>query len=289
MHLPCRGETKALNDFSRTLASGRFVQLTGGLTHYRLSGPDMGKTAVLVHGIAGPFGIWQHVTESLTVRGIRVLEYDLYGRGYSDRPDVTYDIDLFLTQLRELLVALRIDHPFTLVGWSLGGMIAAAYTARFPKEVGRVVLIAPAGIDVSLPAISRFGMAPVLGDMLMSLVGRRLVLKSLARGLHRQERESDYVGLISEQMQYRGYLRAFLSTLRNCVCRDSSKDFQAIGVLDIPVSMISGSEDQTIPLSARDKIAQLIPNIVCREIEDAGHVPQIERPEALNSLLAEFV
>ncbi|NIO11123.1 MAG: alpha/beta fold hydrolase, partial [Deltaproteobacteria bacterium] len=74
---------------------------------------------------------------------------------YSDRPDVPYDIDLYVNQLDDLLSGLSIKFPVALVGWSLGGMISVVYAARYPKIIDRLILIAPAGIVVSRPAISR--------------------------------------------------------------------------------------------------------------------------------------
>ena len=121
MPFPYRGEYKKLDDDARESASGTFIELSKGLTHYRLFGPQSGKTVVFIHGIAGPLGIWQHVTDPLRRQGFQILQYDLYGRGYSDRPDGPYDIDLYINQLHDLLSGLSIELPVTLVCWSLGG------------------------------------------------------------------------------------------------------------------------------------------------------------------------
>ena len=89
MLFPYRGEIKELGEDARAGSSGSFVQLSKGLTHYDLSGPFDGKVVVLIHGICGPFGIWSKIENSLSSQGFRILKYDLYGRGYSDRPDVS--------------------------------------------------------------------------------------------------------------------------------------------------------------------------------------------------------
>jgi pimeloyl-ACP methyl ester carboxylesterase len=289
MPLAYRGETKVLDEASRAYASGSFIRLSKGLTHYKLSGPEGGEVVVLIHGIAGPMGIWNNVTTCLSEIGFRVLQYDLYGRGYSDRPTERYDIDLFAEQFRQLVVELKLKTPMSLIGWSLGGMISGVYATRFPGEVNHLILIAPAGLDVTLPTTARIGMVPVLGELLISMWGRGIVLKSLTRGLHRRELAGEYIALVSEQMQHRGYLRAFLSTLRHCAYRDSTKEYQAVGELGISVLLISGSEDTTIPVSARNKIVSLIPDLEHREIKGAGHIPMLEAPEAVRTLLLDFI
>jgi len=89
-------------------------------------------------------------------------------------------------------------------------------------------------------------------------------------------------------MQYRGYLRSFLSTLRYCVFEDASEDYRTIGNLELPVLMISGSEDSFITQEARNRIGKLIPCLKYNEILGAGHIPHFERPEEVSHLLINF-
>ena len=289
MMLLYRGENKKLDCIARRSAPGKFIQLSKGLTHYELLGLQDGKTVVLIHGIAGPFRIWKKVTDPLIRHGFRILQYDMYGRGYSDRPNVTYDINLFVNQLVEILKELSIKLPVTLIGWSLGGMIAVGYTARYSKKVDQLILIAPAGVGISRPAMARIVMIPLLGEILMSLLGRAIIIRSLLKGLHSNDLVNDYRALVSEQMQYRGYLRSFLSTIRYCVFEDASEDYRTIGNLELPVLMISGSEDSFITQEARNRIGELIPSLEYNEILGTGHIPHFERPEEVSRLLINFI
>jgi len=71
---------------------------------------------------------------------------DLYGRGYSDAPETTYDSTLYTTQLALLMQYLKWDKA-NIVGLSMGGGIAAAFTSQFPHLVDEgVALIASAGL-----------------------------------------------------------------------------------------------------------------------------------------------
>lgn len=82
----------------------------------------------------------------LAAAGYRVLLYDLYGRGYSDAPKgVAYDPQLYVMQLALLLQHLQWK-SVRVVGFSMGGAIAASFVAAFPELVERdVVLVASAG------------------------------------------------------------------------------------------------------------------------------------------------
>ncbi len=86
---------------------------------------------------------------------IPLLCTDLYGMGYSEAPQVTYDANLFLSQLSMLLQYLKWDNVY-LVGSSMGGAISASFAALFPWLVkDKVVLIACAGlVSVSDPHVT---------------------------------------------------------------------------------------------------------------------------------------
>ena len=283
------GETRELDDEERSISSDSFVQLSKGLTHYKLAGPSDGNLVVFIHGIAGPFGIWSKVANSLMSRGFGILQYDLYGRGYSDRPDVKYDLDLYINQLSELLAVLSIRHPIYLVGWSLGGMIAVAYSAKYSNKIEKLILIAPSGVGISRPMNAKIAMVPFLGELLMGLLGRQVIVRFALKELHSDDLINEFRSLMTEQMQYQGYLRAFLSTLRYCAFEDATEDYRTIGKLGLPVLMISGSEDSIIKPSARRRICELIPHLHYNEILDTGHMPPFERPMEVSRILTDFI
>src|SRR6187402_1206987 len=75
-----RTETKELNDATRRLTGGSFLQLPDGVTHYELGNPTRDRTVVLVHGFSVPYFIFDPTFHFLTQNGFRVLRYDLFGR-----------------------------------------------------------------------------------------------------------------------------------------------------------------------------------------------------------------
>ena len=91
-----------LDDAVRRGTPGQFVRLSDGFTHYELGGPPTGRLVVLAAGFSVPYYIWDPTFSALTEAGVRVLRYDYYGRGFSDRPDVPYDQAFYVRQLAEL-------------------------------------------------------------------------------------------------------------------------------------------------------------------------------------------
>ncbi|GLI77323.1 hypothetical protein PoHVEF18_005612 [Penicillium ochrochloron] len=148
-------------------------------------GREDGPKVLLVHGITTPCIALGGVAHALVDRGCRVMLFDLFGRGYSDCPsDLPQDERLFATQMMLALTSSPISWTgagsgkFCLVGYSLGGGIAAAFASFFPQLLTSLVLLAPAGLvrDSQISFQSRIlysgGLMPE--SLLGYLVGRRL-------------------------------------------------------------------------------------------------------------------
>lgn len=122
--LPYAGEwrCKPMKGAARVDAPGGFAELPRGLTRYRWSGLLRGPVAVCARRLTTPGQAWEGIAEGLAAQGIRVLTYDLYGRGYSDRPAGRQDAESFCGQLEELLENQGIGEDVTLIGYSMGGV-----------------------------------------------------------------------------------------------------------------------------------------------------------------------
>ena len=184
MSFSYRDETKELNDLTRKDLSGSFIELPDGVTHYELNNPEKENTVILVHGFSVPYFIYDPTFEFLTQSGFRVVRYDLFGRGFSDRPDTRYNIDLFVNQLADLLEALPFTRPVNLVGLSTGGPITAAFTARFPERVNKLVLIDPIGAKIlALARVLKAAAMPIVGEAIISLFRSDGIVKNIASNL----------------------------------------------------------------------------------------------------------
>lgn len=286
-----RGESRDLDAAARAAAPGQFVALPEGRVHYEIAGPPEGQIVVLVHGFSVPYHIWDPTFVALVEAGFRVLRYDLYGRGYSDRPDVAYDADLFDRQLLGLLSALNVTRPVDLVGLSMGGAIAIVFTHRHPDRVRRLCLIDPAGLPQKQTLTARLVVLPRLGEWMMNLLGDRVLLAGLQDDFYDTGRFPDpaYVEKYRQQMPYRGFKRALLSTLRSGFLTSIQAEYEEVGRQDRPVLLIWGRQDRVLPFALSEQVRRLIPGVEFRAIERAGHVPHYERPEQVNPLLTEFL
>jgi pimeloyl-ACP methyl ester carboxylesterase len=288
--IPFRTETRELNDETRRYTGGSFVPLSAGITHYELSNITKDNTVVFVHGFSVPYFIFDPTFHFLSRHGFRVLRYDLFGRGFSDRPDTDYDIELFVRQLCELMDALRLIHPVTLVGLSMGGPIAATFTARFPQRVAKLVLIDPAGArSPAFPRLLKIFKKPVIGEVILALIGSRGMVKHVASDLLDKQLVEQFQERYMLQMQFKGFKRALLSTVRNNMLESFMITYRGVGSLNKPSLLFWGRKDTTVPLVQSEDICAAIPNIELHVIDDCSHIPHYEKPEKTNPLLLEFL
>ena len=285
-----RGETRELDDLTRREASGSFVQLRDGITHYELSNPEAEQTAVLVHGFSTPYYIYDPTFAFLTRSGLRVLRYDLFGRGFSDRPATPYNIDLFVRQLHDLLDSLGLTGRVSLVGLSMGGPITAAFTARFPERVNKLVLIDPAGVRRVFPLLAlKAATIPGLGETILNLIGNGGMVRNIASDLFDRTYLEHFQERYLVQMQYKGFKQAILSTVRNGMLDSFMDDYQRIGKTDRSVLLFWGRHDRTVPFHHSNDLRQAIPRAQLHVIEDGGHLPHYEKPEQVNPVLLQFL
>lgn len=290
MPISYRDETKELDDLTRKDASGSFLQLTEGLTHYELSNPGAQETVVLVHGFSVPQFIFDPTFSFLTEQRFRVLRYDLYGRGFSDRPDKPYGIDLYVGQLADLLDALEIRQPVSLVGLSMGGPITATFTVRFSQRVHKLVLIVPVGARAfPLARLARVAALPGLGEILIGTVTH----VGLASKIANSQLDAEYIGAFGQkyvvQMRYKGFKRALLSTIRSKMLEPCLDIYRQIGKSNLPVLLLWGRQDRAVPFHHSNILREAIPGMEFHAIEDSGHIPHFEKPDVVNPLLLRFL
>lgn len=285
-----RTETKELNDDTRRMTGGSFVPLPDGTTHYEMSNITRDQTVVLVHGFSTPYFIYDPTFHFLTQNGFRVLRYDLFGRGFSDRPQTRYNIDLFVKQLADLLDALRLMRPVNLVGLSMGGPVTAAFTARFPQRVRSLTWIDPAGVrSLSETPLLKLVKLPVLPELIVGLAGSEAFINHNARDFFDPKLVEHFKSVYRVQLKYKGFMRAMLSSVRNGMLDSFLDVYKRVGKTEIPVLLFWGQNDPTVPFEHSNDLCAMIPHLQFHLIENCGHLPHYERPEVVNPLLLEFL
>ncbi|WP_373060697.1 alpha/beta fold hydrolase [Gemmatimonas sp.] len=278
-------EQGPLNAAARTGVPGQFVALSGGVTHYDIAGPDTGRVVVLVHGFSVPSYIWDSTSTALSAAGYRVIRYDVYGRGWSDRPDAAYDGAMYDAQLDELLDSLHITQPIDLVGLSFGGYVTSHYVAGHAARVRTLTMIDPASTARELPGFLSW---PVVGPWIWQTTQVPGMAEGQASDFLHPEQFPTWAEQYRPQMRYDGFGRALLRSAFTMRRTDFGALFAAAGKTGVPALLVWGKQDRTVPIALSAVARTHMPSIEFFAVDSAGHLPHIEQSALVHAKMQEF-
>lgn len=280
-------EVFELNNDTREGLYGEFIRLSDGWTHYEMKRTGEIGTIVLIHGNSSPYFSFDNNVAVLSEAGFRVLRYDIYGHGFSDRPEVDFDHFLHDRQLGELLDTLDIRGPVDLMGTSQGGSIAVYFTAHHPERVRKLALLAPL-MDEFTGMNSLDLIKTPVEDYFKTAFFDNMNLKSSADVFVFVEKLDGFQEKYRLQMQYKGWKRAKLSNMRKIDLETITRAFKTVGEQDRQVLLIWGELDKLIPEESVRRMVKVLANSEFRMIAGAGHIAHYEFPEVVNPILVEF-
>ncbi len=254
----------------RQEAGGHYLPLSQGLTHVVDEGDAEQPTMLLVHGATVPHWEFDRLVPHLRAAGWRVVRFDFFGHGLSDRPAVRYNFELFLGQALEVVQALRAPPRLTILGHSFGAAIAAAIAQKRPEVVERLVLVAPL-LDFMAGAFWPGAFAlPGIGRPLMRWIG----LPALER-----RRERRYAAIGAEHLTRRfvaearapGYAEALASMFANRTLGDQRERYRRLRAGPGEIVVVAGAADRVVPLRDVARVCAMLPQHRYLEIPDAEH------------------
>jgi 3-oxoadipate enol-lactonase len=258
------------------------MQTSDGRFSYEAAGDPTASPLVFLHGIGGAARAWRRQVSDFG-NDYRAVAWDMPGYGGS-APLATATIATLTDALDDFLAAIGANRPI-LVGHSIGGMIVQEWLVKHPIAASAVVLAQTS------PA---FGNAD--GDWQRSFIDARLgplsrgeTMASLAPGLVEE--------LVGENPDAEG-----MALARDCMASVPEASYSAsmmallgfdqrhaLKDITVPVLVLSGSRDRNAPAPMMAKMASYIPHATYVELDGAGHLVNLERPDAFNSALRQFL
>jgi pimeloyl-ACP methyl ester carboxylesterase len=255
------------------LPGARFIRLRTGRVHYLDVGE--GPPILLMHGSGRSIVDWQQGVVQGLARHHRVIAFDYYGNGFSDRSAAfQYGYDLWVNEAVDLLDALHVDHV-TVVGQSVGGAVACLLAAEHPDRVDHVVTIGT-GLTIEpqqfLPAI------PGVGEVMLARV---LSFGETYGPSHRAALEASF--------RIKGTRSAMLEYIRRQMTFDGSRlMFGVFEDIRAPVLQIHGANDRHIPVEVGRALTRRT-HARFVVVENVGHNVHIEAPDRTVREIESFV
>lgn len=241
-----------------------------------------GHAVVLVHGYVGDGrSTWRSQLDALG-GDFTLVAWDAPGAGASSDPPEDLGMAGFADCLAKLIAALGLDDPH-LVGISFGGALVLELHRRHPTIAATLTLVsAYAGWGGSLPpavAGQRLEQALALAD----LSPRELVdalRPTMFSTAPSPAVEEEFVAslLATHPAGFRAMARASAEDLR-----------AALPAVDVPTLLVYGDKDVRAPLSVAQDLHASIAGSELVILEGAGHVCNLEAPEAFNEVLRSFL
>lgn len=265
----------------------QYLHISSRTISYFDSAPDAGTARVLVLIHAFPLGaaMWEGQARALPP-GWRLLAPDVRGFGGStlQEPDEDPVIDDYATDVLDLLRELGITSA-VVGGMSMGGYVTFALLRRAPGLASAVVLAdTRAGADTlegranrrsMLALVEREGPSGIARDMMPKLLGKttlesRADVEPLVRRLIKQQSAAAIRGAIHRMMQR----------------PDAMGVVQA---LKVPTLILVGDQDTLTPVEESRKLAAAHGAAELVIVPSAGHLANLEHPEAFNAALTAFL
>ncbi len=287
LYLKNNTEVLTLDEAARKNVSGSFVQLTDGITHYELAGPDTGKVVVLVHGFSVPYYIWDSTFVALVQEGYRVLRYDEYGRGFSDRPNKVYEASLLRHQLEELLEKLQLQSVYAIAGLSFGGPVVTDFVIHHPNQVDKVILVDPYyPVESSMPPQRQYPESYL--RYMMALSPEDVVIGQLTDFKY-PDRFPGWTEQYKVQMQYKGFRHAIISTRLHYATPEKMRaNYRELDTLNKRILLIWGKDDITTPFISSDDLRTVL-RVEFKPLDDAAHLPHMEKATLVNAKILTFL
>jgi pyruvate dehydrogenase E2 component (dihydrolipoyllysine-residue acetyltransferase) len=258
------------------------IEIDTGRGH-RLRVLDLGAgnavPVILVHGFGADLNSWMF-TQPALAESRRAVALDLPGHGGSTKVLDGADGSSFAAVIDRALAALGIERVH-LVGHSMGGGIALAFAAGQPERVASLTLIASAQLGPEINA--------AFIDGFVRAQRRREAQEVLALLVHDPALVSR--AMVEDVLRYKR-LDGVAAALETIAAEWFPGGIQRVGNaelaanLSVPVQLIWGRGDRIIPLAHAEALADKLPVHI---IDDAGHLPHMEKSGEVNRLIARFI
>jgi len=239
-----------------------------------------GPTVILLHGLGGSWQSW-HFNIAALAEKYHVVVPDQIGFGKSDKPFVNYRIRTYVDFLDQFCKQLKIERA-TLVGNSMGGWIAAMFTASFPDRVEKLVLEDAAGYAPPKDFDTRvyWGLNPTTREGMKVLLAKVFYSKAF---------QTD--AFIDQSIAARlaagdGYT---INSVTESIVRGEDFLDDIAKTIKRPTLIIWGRQDGLVPLAEGERFNKDIAGSKMFVIDQCGHVPNIEKPGEFNAAVLKFL
>ena len=254
------------------------ITVFGQKIHYVEAGS--GPTVILLHGLGGSTQAWMFNIASLAEK-YHVVVPDQIGFGKSDKPLVNYRIRTYVDFLDQFCKQLGIERA-SLVGNSMGGWIAAAFTAAFPDRVDKLVLVDAAGYapPKDLDPRTFYSLNPTTRE------GTKVLLSKVFYSKAFQTDAAIEQAIAARLAAGDGYT---IKSITESIIRGEDFLDDTVKTIKRPTLIIWGRQDGLVPLAQGEHLNKDIAGSKLIVVDQCGHIPNLEKAGEFNAAVLKFL
>jgi pimeloyl-ACP methyl ester carboxylesterase len=254
------------------------ASVNGTELHYRDSGTSK-DVVLLLHAFPLHSGMWSRQLAALEKRH-RVVAPDYRGLGKSDVPPEASTMDLLAQDIRALLQHLRIERA-AVAGLSMGGYLSFELYRQAPSLFrGLALCDTRAGADTEEGKANREKFARTAIEKGLSWVADEMIPKLLRP-------DPDPAAVKEVRSLVLGGTPAGVAAAQRGMARRPDST-ETLGKISCPTLVIVGAQDQLTPPAESEKMAKAVKGAKLVKVPNAGHLSNIENPDAFNKAFVEF-
>jgi pimeloyl-ACP methyl ester carboxylesterase len=275
----------------------RDIMTNGIRMHYVTQGK--GPLVVLLHGFPEFWYSWRYQLPFLAERGYTVVALDLRGYNDTDKPRTGYDVPTLLRDIAGLIMGLG-QEKAVIVGHDWGGVLAWAFAMSYPQMTERLIVMNaphPQAMQRAFRTLKQLRKSWYIFAFQLPWLPENALLRNNAYEIGRMLKgaavqksafPNEVLATYQEAISKPGAMTAALNYYRQLIRHPlrSAKNYASIGV---PTLLIWGEQDIALGIELTYGLEQWVPNIQIKRIPDSGHWVQQEKPELVNTLMAEFL
>ncbi|PSB55432.1 alpha/beta hydrolase [Chamaesiphon polymorphus CCALA 037] len=256
---------------------------------------------LLIHGFGASIGHWQHNLEFLAAEHT-VYGLDLIGWGGSRKPNIEYDIDLWVDQVYDFWQTF-IGRPLILVGNSIGSLVALVAAAKHPEMAATLVMVSlpdlsaeqemiPRSLQPLVNGVKKVILNPPLLHALFRVVSRPNVARKWAKIAYANPERvtEELLDLFLTPALEREAPAAFVRIMQGMTSSKFSPNIRKLlPQMQIPMLLLWGSDDRMIPPGTAAILLKLNPLLELINLEAAGHCAHDEIPDVVNCQIRNWI
>ena len=221
-----------------------------------------GPAVILLHGGLGNAGNWSYQVPALIEAGFRAIAIDSRGHGRSTRDDRPFTYQLLASDVRAVMDRLGVARA-VIIGWSDGADMGLVLADETPERVAGVLFFA---CNMDGTGTKPFEFTPIIGRIY-------------------QQHLKDYAALSATPGDFEAFSAA-VGVMQRTQPEYSAADLARIHV---PVALVLGEHDEFIKPEHMEYLARTLPSATLTVIPGLSHFAPLQRPEAFNSVMLDFV